>query len=533
MTQTGSPTAQIEELLEFETLISDTSAQLMAVAPDQAEQSIERALDRVRTFFKADRCALLSASADGRASHVHLASYAEGVPRISPDLNLVETFPWASRRLLVDHLPIRMSRLDDLPPEAAAERPTWNAMAIRSSLVLPIEVGGQIRHLIVIQTVNEEREWPDPLVTRLRVLGELFAGCLDRTAMLAGLHDARARLQSGADLAGLAHYEMDYVRGTAYADDRFHDLCGTPPEARGNLGASHFWVDHIHPDDRARVLEARERLHAGQLEVISTEYRYLHPTQGQRWIQHFATASRRNSSGRLTVSYGVFRDITERIRADAELADLSRRLIRAQEEERALIARELHDDITQRLAVLAIDAGRAELAATDAEHAARLRAIREELARVSEDVHSLAYQLHSSVLDELGLVEALRTACERLQGRGRVEVHMELDPTTVEPSREVALCLFRVAQEALNNVSRHSGARGVTVALRPMDGGIILAVRDDGVGFDARGPRPSRSLGLASMRERLRLVEGTLDVESTPGKGAAVVAWVPVLEPRA
>jgi signal transduction histidine kinase len=521
---------QLEGRLEFETLIADTSARLMKAPPEQAEPEIQQALHRVREFFDADRCALLHVSTARQAASVRMASYSDGVAPVPPAVNLVEVFPWASHRLLAERLPVRIVRLGELPPEARAERPSWEAMGIRSSLVLPIETGGEVRYLIAIQTVHREHEWPDDLVTRLRVLGELFAGHLERNAMLVELRDAEARLKSGAELAGLAHYEVDYARGLAHAGDRFYDICGTPPSARGSVDAVTFWMDHVHPDDRPRVLEMRERLHDGRANDFSTEYRYLHPTRGKRWIHHLAGALRRDASGCLTASYGVFRDITERMRLDEELADLSRRLIRAQEEERAMIARELHDDVTQRLAVLAIEAGRAELAAADGKQAGVLRALRDELARISEDVHSLAYQLHSSVLEELGLVEALRTACERLRRRSRVRISLDLDPTADVLGRDGALCLFRVAQEALNNLARPSCAGVASLVVRRMDGGVVLAVRDDGVGFDTAAPRPPRSLGLASMRERLRLVNGTLDIESVPGQGTAVVAWVPAEE---
>jgi signal transduction histidine kinase len=240
-----------------------------------------------------------------------------------------------------------------------------------------------------------------------------------------------------------------------------------------------------------------------------------------------ARVAARDAAGRTLKSYGVLRDITESKRAEESLLDLSRRLIRAHEEERALLARELHDDLTQRLAVLAIDAGRAELAAPDRAQALELKSVREGLVRVSEDIHSLAYQLHPSVLEELGLAEALRTECERRARQGRLEVSVDLDPLPAVVGKDAALCLFRVAQEALNNVIRHAGARAASVALRQMDGGLLLAVRDDGRGFDPATPGKARSLGLASMRERVRLVSGTLDVESAPGRGTAIIAWVP------
>jgi PAS domain S-box-containing protein len=531
MIEPSHPAASpLEGRLEFETLISDTSATVMAAAPEQLGRAIEGALDRVREFFRADRCALLSVSSDKQRVNVRMASYADGVSHVPPEVNLAELFPWSHHRLVIERLPVGISSLADLPPGAREELPNWEQMNIRSSLVLPIEIGKDVRHLIVVHTVHEEREWPDALTKRLRLLGELLVGALERNATLAELRATEAHLLSGAELAGLAHYAMDYARSLSSADDRFYDICGIPPDERQGLRPVRYWMEHIHPDDRPRVQDRRAQLHDGTLDRFETEYRYLHPTRGERWIHHLAGASRRDAAGGLTASYGVFRDITEGKRTDEELADLSRRLIRAQEEERAMIARELHDDVTQRLAVLAIDAGRAELATSSPEQAAALRALREELVRISEDVHSLAYQLHSSVLEELGLVEALRTACERFGHRSRVEVSLALSPTVGDLGKEEALCLFRVAQEALNNVARHSRARTAGIALRRLDGGVVLAVRDDGVGFDPIGHRTPRTLGLASMRERVRLVNGTLDIESAPGRGATVVAWVPAQE---
>jgi signal transduction histidine kinase len=104
---------------------------------------------------------------------------------------------------------------------------------------------------------------------------------------------------------------------------------------------------------------------------------------------------------------------------------------------------------------------------------------------------------------------------------------MQFEPLTAVVGKDTALCLFRVAQEALNNVLRHAGARAAQVVLRPTDGGLLLAVRDDGVGFEPANPKRGRSLGLAGMRERLRLVNGTIDIESAPGRGTTIVARVP------
>jgi len=341
------------------------------------------------------------------------------------------------------------------------------------------------------------------------------------------LHISEARLAAGADLAGLAFYEVDFGERVAIVDDRFRDVCGIPQEREKGLQPVEFWIEHLHPDDRRRVLGQREELHEGRLERLSIEYRYLHPARGEKWIQHIARVTRRDATGRVVKTFGVLRDITERKRVEEELHDLSRRLIGAHEEERALLARELHDDVSQRLAVLAIDVGRAELAAPDRAQAEAMTAVREGLTRLSEDIHSLAYQLHPSVLEELGLDEALRAECERRGRQGALDISVDLGPLPAVVGKGEALCLFRVAQEALNNVARHAGARAASVTLREMDDGLLLAVRDGGVGFDPENPRKGMRLGLVGMRERVRLVRGTLDVESAPGRGTTIVAWVP------
>jgi signal transduction histidine kinase len=219
-----------------------------------------------------------------------------------------------------------------------------------------------------------------------------------------------------------------------------------------------------------------------------------------------------------------------RRRAEGEALALSGRLISAHEDERRWLARELHDDITQRLAGLAIDA--AKLPGSDSspsENDAR-RSIRGGLVQLSEDVHNLSYRLHPSVLDDLGLVEALKAECDRVARSESVRVDVDADKLPQSLPSEAALGLYRVAQEALRNIGRHAKASIVQVSLGLRDGGLRLAVSDNGSGFDT-GLQPRRpSLGHAGMRERMRSLGGKLDIESSLGKGTTVVAWVPIPE---
>lgn len=225
---------------------------------------------------------------------------------------------------------------------------------------------------------------------------------------------------------------------------------------------------------------------------------------------------------------GFVRDITERKAAERAAREFGGRLLRAQEAERARLARELHDDITQRMARLAIDVGRIESGRDGAGSSDTLREVREGLVRLSEDVHTLSYRLHPSTLSDLGLADALKAECERFARLAAVETEVKLTelPRAIPP--DAALSLFRIAQEALRNVGRHAHSRTAAVSLRPLDGGLQLAVTDAGIGFDPRQQRQRPSLGLASMRERVRLLGGELDIESTPGHGTTVLAWVPL-----
>jgi signal transduction histidine kinase len=214
--------------------------------------------------------------------------------------------------------------------------------------------------------------------------------------------------------------------------------------------------------------------------------------------------------------------------AEGEVRALSQRLLTASEDERRWLARELHDDLAQRLARLAIDAARLERADSMAASGIDLGAMRGEIASMSHDVHALSHRLHPSLLDHLGLEEALRAEADRFSGAESIAVELRLEELHDKPSADAALCLYRVAQEALHNVARHARADRVEVSLRTTNGGCELLVRDNGVGFDLQKQRSGPNLGHASMRERLQLVGGRLAIRSVPHHGATVAAWVPL-----
>ncbi len=213
--------------------------------------------------------------------------------------------------------------------------------------------------------------------------------------------------------------------------------------------------------------------------------------------------------------------------AEREVRVLNRRLLSAFEDERRHLGRELHDDVSQRLARLAIDVARVERGGTGSADAVDLRSVREEIVVLSADIHALSRRLHPTILDDLGLVEAVRAEVENFARGGSITVNLRLAEPEGPLSRDAALSLYRVVQEALRNVARHARAGSVEISLRPSSGGYEVEVRDDGVGFDPAARRGT-GIGLSSMRERMRLVGGRLSVSSEPRRGTSVVVWAPL-----
>ena len=159
-----------------------------------------------------------------------------------------------------------------------------------------------------------------------------------------------------------------------------------------------------------------------------------------------------------------------------------------------------------------------------------MHSIRDGLVELSEDVHALSYRLHPTVIEDLGLVEALRAECDRVARSEPIRVELDAAAVPAKLPADAAVGLFRVAQEALRNVARHAKASDVRVALHGGNGRLVLAVRDNGTGFEDSRKEGGASLGIASMRERMRLLDGALDVDSAPGRGTTITAWVPLPE---
>jgi PAS domain S-box-containing protein len=228
-----------------------------------------------------------------------------------------------------------------------------------------------------------------------------------------------------------------------------------------------------------------------------------------------------------TCTISIAADITERKRAEEVLSTLSRRLIEAQEKERAWIARELHDDVSQRIALLAVTL-EGQLPSADTEVSRRVEETMEQLKDLANDVQALSHRLHSSKLDVLGLAVACRSFCREFSGLQSVVIEFDSKNIPRNLPKEISLCLFRVMQEALQNAVKYSGVREFRVSLKATSGGLELTIRDPGRGFDTEKKMDGHGLGLTSMRERMKLVDGVLSIKSEPGRGTTIHAHVPL-----
>ena len=224
-------------------------------------------------------------------------------------------------------------------------------------------------------------------------------------------------------------------------------------------------------------------------------------------------------------------DITEQKRSEEQLKNVSARLIRAQEEERNRIARELHDSLNQKLALLCVDIEQFSQTHRDRELAEWLNSWSLKIQDASADLDDLSHQLHPAKLDHLGFVTALESLCRELSGRRGLQIGFVFQGERSnfdQLDKEIALCAYRVVQEALGNVIKHSGAATARVTIRQRDHVLFISITDSGKGFSVETARLKGRLGLTSMEERLRLANGELIIRSTLNRGTQVEARIPI-----
>jgi len=518
------------------TLIADISSKFVNLPPGDVDREIMAAERRICEFLDLDISAIWqwSAGPPGCFTLTHYFSAQDGP---QPSMRLSDTdFPWF-RQLMLEGRIVPIASLDDMPPEATLDRENCRRLGVKSNLCIPLVVGGEPVGILGLNTTRTERDWPDPLVKRLQLIAQIFTNALARKQADQALRGSEkallaseARLAAGTELAGLGCYEFDFCERTCFVDDRFFAICGVPAGHHQGIQALEFWMEHLHSGDRPWILEERAKLHDGRIDRISIEYRYLHPTEGLKWIHHLAKVEVRDATGQAIRTYGVVRDITELKRAVEAALDFSGRLLHAQEAERARIAKELHDGLSQNLALLSVELDMFGQRLPEAAEKinARLGEFSQQTKGLSAEVHRIAHGLHPAKLTQLGLAVALKGFCREIEAAHSIGVSFQEHEVPRILPEDVALCLYRVAQEAIQNVVKHSGARHAQIELVAVHNALALTIEDDGNGFLMEAKQSTGSLGLVSMHERVRLVGGEIAVKSQPGEGTCVEVRVPL-----
>jgi len=368
------------------------------------------------------------------------------------------------------------------------------------------------------------------LVDRLSVLGNIFAGALMRKRAQQAEEESEQRFRYLFEEAPIG-IAIENVDGKIlFANPALCSILGYAMNEIVGMNCCQFSDAEAEGNDSQQFKE----LQAGLTDTYRTEKRYRRKDGSRIWGRVNVTMLR-GSDGREPVVVATVEDISAAKKASAELNELNTelrqlttRLIQSQEVERQRIARELHDDISQRLALLMmdIDTWQGEIPFQRASDHSTLQRVMAQLDELSTDVHNLSHRLHSTKLQHLGLQAALQELCQQFSSRHSIPIELNAESIPRDLPEMVSLCFYRIAQEALKNAVKHSGSRRIDVRIVSGEKTLCMHVRDFGTGFDVG--TPSSGLGLMTMQERLRMVGGTFRIDSVPESGTEVVAEVPI-----
>ena len=359
------------------------------------------------------------------------------------------------------------------------------------------------------------------------VLARQAADLIERTLAEEALRESEERFRLIANTAPVMIWMSGAEQEIAYLNQTWLDYTGRPLDAV--LGHRHAEV--LHPDEAKRCLDVYEKAF-DERRPFQMEHRLRRHDGVYRWVVT-AGMPRYNVDGSFVGYIGTAVDITERKLGEEALSTVSQKLIEAHEEESTRIARELHDDVNQRLAVVIMRLGCLKQGplASSAGIRQEIGAVSQEIADLVADIQVLSHRLHPGRLELLGLEAAAAGFCEEFSNRHGVtiDLHFENIPKALPP--EVSLCLYRVLQESLQNVVKHGLSRHAHVSLNGQVDTIDLTVKDSGAGFDPHEAMRGPGLGLTSMKERLKVIGGRLSIHSERGHGTMIQAVAPLCSP--
>ena len=357
------------------------------------------------------------------------------------------------------------------------------------------------------------------------VLARQAADLIERTLAEGALRESEGRFRLIANTAPVMIWVSDANNELTYLNQTWHDYTGRSSDAAHDA----LQAAVLHPDE----VERCRNVYADAFQrraPVQFEHRLQRHDGEYRWVMT-SGVPRWDPDGSFVGYIGTIVDITERKLAESTIA--RQKLIEAHEQERSSIARELHDDISQRLSLLGMHLGivKQNLPATATDLNGEIGEMARQVRDLAADIQTLSHGLHSPKLEHIGLQAAMAGFCEELSNRHgvTVDLHVENVPPALPP--EVSLCVYRVLQEALQNVFKHGVPPRADVSLHGEMDTITLTVTDVGPGFDRDEAMRGPGLGLTSMNERLKAVGGQLSIRSQRGQGTTIHAVVPVRLP--
>jgi signal transduction histidine kinase len=513
---------RLENRGEFEALTAQLSAAFINLPAELVDVEIERGFRHLLDFFHIDRISVFEVTDTSLLRLQHLCS-SPCMASPPPKLDLTQMPEVLS--LLTEGKPIVVSTAQELPAHESALKEFVQRMGVASIATFPLRADGRLFGTMTFSSYYRPVAWTPELTGSLRTIADIFGNALMRKrtegSLMASEHFKTSILSSLSNPVAV----LDPAGNIIAVNERWMEFVHTGGDP-GKLEVGKNYLEAIrnlvpNSDD---FLQGIESVCNGARDFFDTEYAI--PIGSETLYFDMSVSPFKGPTGGAVV---IHRDITERKRTDESIRELSGRLIHAQEDERSRIARELHDDINQQLALLGIEIQRVEedLPETNAPLRARLEEIWKKTHEASQDVQRISHQLHSSKLEHLGLPAALKGLLQEFTRLHQVRGETQFRDIPTPLDREVSLTLFRVAQEALRNAGKHSGAKNIRIELIGETAGLLLRISDDGVGFDPK-VNPRYGLGMISMEERLHLVKGRLSVWSRVGVGTQVEARVPL-----
>jgi PAS domain S-box-containing protein len=503
--------------------VLECSARLSDCPAEQVDAEIRNGLQAILRTEGADRASWFVIDESGSAAR---SIYSVHQPNASPQPAFYSRpeLPWITK-LLFRGEPVVFSTLDDLPSEGQSDRAYLEQQSVKSLAMIPSSPGLPSRGVLVLVGLINRREWSQGQVDHFSVLGNIFAAAMIRKHAQNALKESELRFCNLITEVPIGIALEDFSGKILFANPALCSMLGYTLEEMLSMNCSQFADAEDEEDDWKHF----QGMQAGLLQTYQVEKRYSRKDGLRLWAR--LNVSSLKSGDGPPVVLATVEDITEKKAALDELQLLTSRLLQRQEEERSRIARELHDDIGQRLSLLTIDlnAMKDQLPIERTEEHGKICSLVSQIEELVVDVHNMSHQLHSSKLKYLGLGVALKELGRQFSNKHQIMTDLAADALSQPLPEQVSLCLYRVAQEALSNAVRHSNSGHIEVKLT-CEGSILrLQIRDFGIGFDPQGQ--GKGLGLVAMQERLRMIEGKLLVNSSVGGGTEIVAEVNLKHP--